>query len=301
VLGDHDRPKSRGVAPHVLFEDQMQILGVGGCAEHQQVKVGGRDVLVAGLSNLSRTYRPLLLEELKKLSGLQLNGALGVLLLHEGIDKFLPFEGASELSLDEIPRNFSYVAMGHLHQRIRASLGNGELAYPGASEIISRTEIGSWQKNGKGFFIVDLEGDDVEVRDVNLECIRPQVEAKLNYAHLEVGLGELVKKFEGMAKLPLVHVVVEGKDVDRQGVHKTLTRALAGVALSFRSEVVEESELRLPELRAGSFNIGQVIQDYFKDEKTAGLALELWRHLKVGESDEALRVADEYFEKVKAA
>jgi len=191
--------------------------------------------------------------------------------------------------------------MGHLHQRIKASLGDGELAYPGSSEIISRTEIVSWQKNGKGFFIVDLEGDDIEVRDVNLECIRPQVEAKLNYAHLEVGLGELVKKLEGMAKLPLVHVVVESKGVDRQSVHKTLTRALAGVALSFRSEVVEESELRLPELRAGEFNVGQVIQDYFKDEKVAGLALELWRHLKVGESDEALRVADEYFEKVKAA
>ena len=301
VLGDHDRPKSRGVAPHVLFEDQMQVLGVGGCAEHQQVKVGGRDVLVAGLSNLSRAYRPLLLEELKKLAGLQLNGALGVLLLHEGIEKFLPFEGASELCLDEIPRNFSYVAMGHLHQRIKASLGDGELAYPGSSEIISRTEISSWQKNGKGFFIVDLEGGDVEVRDVNLECIRPQVEAKLSYAHLEVGLGELVKKLEGMAKLPLVHVVVEGKGVDRQGVHKALTRALAGVALSFRPEVVEESELRLPELRAGEFNVGQVIQDFFKDETVAGLALELWRHLKVGESDEALRVADEYFEKVKAA
>jgi hypothetical protein len=104
-----------------------------------------------------------------------------------------------------------------------------------------------------------------------------------------------------MAKLPLVHVTVEGKGVDRQGVHKTLTRALAGVALSFRPEVVEESELRLPELRAGEFNVGQVIQDFFKDEKVAGLALELWRHLKVGESDEALRVADEYFEKVKAA
>lgn len=301
VLGDHDRPKSRGVAPHVLFEDQMQVLGVGGCAEHQQLKVGGRDVSIAGLSNLSRTYRPLLLEELKKLAGLQLNGALGVLLLHEGVDKFLPYEGAFELCLDEIPRNFDYVAMGHLHQRIKASLGDGELAYPGSSEIISRTEIGSWQKNGKGFYIVDLEGDDVEVRDVNLECIRPQVEAKLNYAHLETGLVEIAKKLEGMAKLPLVHVVVEGKGVDRQRVHRTLTRALSGVALSFRSEVDETSELRLPELRAGSFNVGQVIQEYFKDEKVAGLALELWRHLRVAESDEAQRVADEYFEKVKAA
>jgi DNA repair protein SbcD/Mre11 len=299
VLGDHDRPKSRGVAPHVLFEDQMQILGVGGTAQHQQVKVGGKDVLVAGLSNLSRTYRPLILEELKKLGGLQLDGKSGILLLHEGIDKFLPFEGAFELCLDEIPRNFDYVAMGHLHQRIKASFGEGELAYPGSSEIISRTEINGWKKIGKGFYVVDLEGDDVEVRDVNLECIRPQVEAKLNYAHLEDSLRELVKTFEDMLKLPLVHVVVEGKDIDRQSVHQTLTRALAGVALGFRPEIVEDSELRLPELRAGSFNVNQVIQDFFKDEKVAGLALEMWKYLRVGDSDEAQKIADEYFQKVK--
>jgi exonuclease SbcD len=301
VLGDHDRPKSRGVAPQVLFEDQMQILGVGGTAQHQQLKIDGKDVLVAGLSNLSRTYRSLLLEELNKLGGLQLDGKSGILLLHEGIDKFLPFEGAFELCLNEIPRNFDYVAMGHLHQRIKASFGEGELAYPGSSEIISKTEISGWKKIGKGFYIVDLEGDDVEVRDINLECIRPQVETKLNYAHLENGLKELVKTFEGMPKLPLAHVVVEGKDIDRQSVHQTLARALGGVTLSFRPEILEDSELRLPELRAGSFNINQVIQDFFKDEKEAGLALEMWKYLRLGDSDEAQKIADEYFQKVKMA
>jgi exonuclease SbcD len=299
VLGDHDRPKSRGVAPHVLFDDKMHILGVGGSAQHQQLKIDGKDVFVAGLSNLSRTYRPVIVEELKKLGVLQMTGKLGILLLHEGIDKFLPFEGAFEVCLDEIPRNFAYVAMGHLHQRIKASFGEGELAYPGSSEIMSRTEISSWQKDGKGFLIVDVEDDDVEVRDVNLECIRPQVQAKLNYARLESDLEELVKSFEGLAKLPLVHAVIEGKDVDRQNVHQILARVLARATLSFRPEVVEESELRLPELRAGSFNISQVIRDYFKDEKIAGLAFELWKYLRVGDSDEAQKIAEEYFQKVK--
>ena len=80
---------------------------------------------------------------------------------------------------------------------------------------------------------MDLEGDDVEVRDVNLECIRPQIEAKLNYAHLEKELGELVKHVESLAKLPIVHVRVEGKGIDRQSVHQALTDALAGKTLSF--------------------------------------------------------------------
>jgi exonuclease SbcD len=297
VLGDHDRPKSRGVAPHVLFDDQVQVLGVSTNAEHQSVNVGGQDVLVAGLSSLSRAYRVVLVEELKKLGALQLDGKVGVLVLHEGIDKFFPF--GSELSLDEVPRNFSYVAMGHLHARIKASFGEGELAYPGSSEIIRKDEISGWRKLGKGFFIVDLEGDDVEVRDVNLECIRPQIEAKLSCAHFEKELGDVVRLTEGMAKLPILHVRVEGKDIDRQGVHQALTEALADRTLAFRQEVVEEAELSLPELKPGSFYVNQVVRDYFKDENVAELAMEMLKHLRYGDTDEAKKVADEYFRKVK--
>jgi len=299
VLGDHDRPKSRGVAPHVLFDDQVQVLGVGGNAEHQSVSVGGQDVLVAGLSSLSRAYRVVLVEELKKLGALQLGGKVGVLVLHESIDKFFPF--GSELSLDEVPRNFSYVAMGHLHARIKASFGEGELAYPGSSEIIRKDEISGWRKLGKGFYIVDFEGGDVEVRDVNLKCIRPQIEAKLSCAHLERELGDVVRLTEGMAKLPIVHVRVEGKDIDRQGVHQALTGALADRTLAFRQEVVEEAELRLPELKPGSFYVNQVIRDYFKDENVAELAMEMLKHLRYGDTDEAKKVADEYFQKVEKA
>ncbi len=299
VLGDHDRPKSRGVAPHVLFDDRVQVLGVGGNAEHQSVSVGGQDVLVAGLSSLSRAYRVVLVEELKKLSALQLGGKVGVLVLHEGIDKFFPF--GSELSLDEVPRNFSYVAMGHLHARIKASFGEGELAYPGSSEIIRKDEISGWRKLGKGFYIVDLEGGDVEVRDANLKCIRPQIEAKLSCAHLEKELRDVVSLTEGMAKLPIVHVRVEGKDIDRQGVHQALTGALADRTLAFRQEVVEEAELSLPELKPGSFYLDQVIRDYFKDENVAELAMEMLKHLRYGDTDEAKKVADEYFQKVEKA
>jgi len=298
VLGDHDRPKSRGVAPHVLFEDEMQILGLGGTAQHQELRIDGKDFLVAGLSNLSRTYRPVLLEELKRLSSLKLEGKLSVLALHQGIDKFLPHEGAFELSLNEVPRNFDYVAMGHIHSRIKVAMGKGELGYPGSSEIMSRTEISGWQKCGKGFYIVDVEDSDVVVHDVNLECVRPQFAGKLSYANLDVDLKGLIKCIEDLGKLPVVHVLVEGKDVDRQDVYQTLNSALSRVVLSFRQEVLEESELSLPELKRGSFNVHQVIQDYFKDESVAELASELWRYLKVGDSDEAKKVAEDYFRKV---
>jgi len=238
------------------------------------------------------------LEELKRLGTMNLEGKLSVLALHEAIEKFLPYEGAFELNLGEVPRNFDYVAMGHLHARIKVAMGKGELAYPGASEIISRTEISGWQKAGKGFYIVEVESRGVEIRDVNLESIRPQLEAKLRYADFDSELEGLAKSLRDFTKLPLVHVVVEGKNVDRQEIFQSLNSALAALALSFRQEVLEESEQRLPELKRGSFNVQQVIQDYFKDEAVAGLALELWSYLRYGDSDEAVKVAEDYFQKV---
>ncbi len=298
VLGDHDRPKSRGIAPHVLFDDQIQILGVGGRAENQELRINGKDILVAGLSNLSCSYRSILLEELNALSSINLENKLGILVLHEAIDKFLPYEGAFELTLKEIPKNFDYVAMGHLHSRIKVAMDEGELAYPGSSEIISKTEISGWQTAGKGFYVVDCENEHVSIQDVNIECIRPQIEAKLKYSRLDTDLPALTNRIKEFRKLPIVHVLVEGKNIDRQDVYQILNASLSKLALSFRQEVSEDSEMNLPELKRGAFNVNQVIQDYFKDKTVAALALELWKYLRYGDSEEAKKVAEDYFDKV---
>lgn len=301
VLGDHDRPKSQGLAPHYLFDDQIQILGVNWSAQHQVLSVDGQEVLVAGLSNVSRTYRAILQEELKNLQALNVNGKVAVLLLHEGIDKFLPYEGAYELGLDEVPKNFDYVAMGHLHSRIKASVGRGELAYPGSSEIISRSEVGEWRKNGKGFFIVDVDGGKVDVQPVNLECIRLQLEVKLKYSSLAEELDRLVKSLGDFEKKPLVHVKIEGKKIDRQSVYSALNERLAGLVLRFRQEFLDEAVERLPEVKSGAFQVSQVIPEYFKEPAVSSLALELWRHLRAGDVDEAKVVAEDYYQRENPA
>ena len=301
VLGDHDKPKTRGMPPHRLFEDQIRILGVDGIAEHQLTIVDGKAILVAGISNLSQTYRAFLAEELKKLGNLQLKCDCSVLVLHEAIDKFFPFEEACEVALTDVPRNFNYYAMGHLHGRIKASHGQGELAYPGSSEIIRSDEIAGWKKQGKGFYIVDIHDGEVRVTDVDVERIRPQIAVKLDYARFKEEMERLVESLTGCRKLPVVHVCVEGKDVDRQAVHQTLSETLKGKVLTFRPTVTEESEMRLPELRPGSFNVNQVLSDCFKNKEVAQLAVELLRFFRQGDTDGAKDVADGYFQKALEA
>jgi DNA repair exonuclease SbcCD nuclease subunit len=300
VLGDHDKPKIRGMPPHMLFEDQIQILGAGGTAEHQSIMVEGKEILVAGISNLSQMYRAVLAEELNKLGSLKTKCDCSILVLHEAIDQFF-IEEACELALTDVPKNFDYYAMGHLHSRIKASHGQGELAYPGSSEIIRSDEIAEWKKKGKGFYIVDIDKHEAKVTNVNLERIRPQMDVTLNYVSLKEELEEFVGSLAACQKAPVVQVRVEGKDIDRQTVHQTLSEALTGKVLTFRPTITEESEMRLPELKPGSFNVSQVLTDYFKKKEVAELANELLKHLRQGDTVGAKDVADEYFRKVSKA
>jgi len=293
ILGDHDTPKKRGMPPQKLFDDRITILGLNR-GDYKTLKIDGKEVLIAGISNLRRRYKEVLIEEMKKLDSIATKYEYTVLALHQGIDKYLPFKEAYELRLEEIPKNFKYYAMGHLHSRIRASHGIGELAYSGSTEIFNKGEISSYEKLGKGFYIVDLEDDEVKIENVDLEKIRPQLYQRIKYQNFAAELDHLTHSLGEYKKNPIVHVRVEGKQIDRQMVYEALEEALASRTLRFRPEIVEATENKLVEIEPGSFNIRQVLREYLKDEQISGLAYELFSLLKTGETAEAKNIADEY-------
>jgi len=293
VLGDHDRPKARGMPPHKLFDDQIQTLGVTGTAEHQEVNINGEKILIVGISNLSRSYSALLADELKKLENIE-QTCPKILVMHQAIDKFLPFEDAWEIAFTSLPKTFDYYALGHLHARTKASCCEGELAYPGSSEIIKSDEISSWEKSGKGFFIVDIEDEEVKVTDVNLERIRPQVRVKIDYSNFDYEIEEFVRSLS-FEKLPIVHIRVEGKEIDRQRVHEVINSAFSGKVLTVRPVIIEESQHKLPEIKPGAFNINQVLKDYFKEEQTSELSIELLKHLREGNIEGAKDTTTEFY------
>jgi exonuclease SbcD len=298
ILGDHDTPKRRGMPPQRLFDDRIQILGLSG-GEHKVIYLNCQEVLVAGISHLWLRYRELLVRELKKLDSIAASYKVSILALHQAIDRFFPFEEAFELRMDELPRNFKYYAMGHLHNRVKASFGNGELAYSGSTEIIRSDEIGDWEKRGKGFYIIDIEGEKVNIRAVDLERVRPQLRVKLNYANFGEELKGFADSLESYGKPPIAHIVIEGREIDRQRIQKALNEALAGKVLHFRSQIVEEAEKRLIELKPGEININVLLKEYLKSEKVAEFGYELFKVLRFGDVDEAKRIAEDYFGRMK--
>ncbi|MGB9759813.1 MAG: metallophosphoesterase [Thermoproteota archaeon] len=298
ILGDHDLPKRRDMSPQKLFEDKIYILGAGS-SYYKVMPINGQEILIAGISYIGQRYNELLKEELKQLDSVAAGYSISILMLHQAIDKFFSFEGLYDLRMDELPRNFSYYAMGHLHKRIRSSLGKGELAYAGSTEIIRSDEIQEWKDHGKGFYLVDIEKDKVEVNEINLESIRPQLKVKLNYDGLEHELKKFVGSFKNYSKKPVVHISIEGKQIDRQEVYQLLNEVLSNEVLYFRYEVHEEEERKLEELKAQTINIKDSLKEYFgNDEELANFSYELFQKLRYKELDEAKEIADEFLKKV---
>ncbi|MBD3216469.1 MAG: DNA repair exonuclease, partial [Candidatus Lokiarchaeota archaeon] len=88
VLGEHDTPKRRGMAPHRLFDIfGIKVLGAKYQLEHSIID----DVLFAGISNLRGQASDHLKAELKKFDPLAEKYESSVLILHQALESYLPF------------------------------------------------------------------------------------------------------------------------------------------------------------------------------------------------------------------
>jgi len=281
VLGDHDTPKRKGMPPHKLFD--IRVLGVG---RLEWEEVDG--VLIAGISNLRGRGVELLKNELKKFDAIAGKYKKSILIAHQAIDKYLPFEGAYELKEDDLPRKAAYYAFGHLHSRILTKFSEGYFAYAGSTEIIRKDEISSWKKKGKGFYIVDLEGDEIEIHEINLD-IRPQIEIEIDEKKLED-----VLSYTNYPKPPVLHITVKGENINRQYVIEKLNRLLRDRVLSFKPSFRDLSQPQIEELPKGPIDLKSIMREYLKDEELANLAIELYELLSEDDVSGAIRVAEEF-------
>jgi len=281
VLGDHDTPRRRGMPPHKLFD--IRVLGIGRL-EWGEVN----EVLIAGISNLRGRGVELLKEELKKFDAIAEKYKKSVLIAHQAVEKYLPFEGAYELKEDDLPRNATYYALGHLHSKLTARFGEGYLAYAGSTEIIRRDEISSWSKRGKGFYVVDLDRDEAEIHEINLD-IRPQIEVEVDEEKLEE-----ILNYVNYPKPPIVHVTVRGEGINRQYVIERLSELLEGKVLSCKPSFRDLSQPQLKELPKGPIDLKSIMHEYLGDEELTKLAIELYELLSEDDISGAIKSAEEF-------
>ncbi len=205
ILGEHDTPKTRDYPPQVLVPE-IRLLGIDGYMD--VIEKDGAKYTIAGIIHHPPTQRGLanLKKRIKQIA-IDAEGKT-LLMLHQTIINFFKLERG--LEIHEIPENISYVAMGHLHWRKLYRRSNGQLiAYPGSLEITSVDDIDDWKKNGKGFYIVDLSGDQPEADSIDVP-VTPQEKIVLEYPKHRIMLARIMpqlKKHAEKGKL-IIHVII---------------------------------------------------------------------------------------------
>ena len=295
VTGNHDALMRRGaMPPHVLFSGigLRMITEAEPSFVHKGVFIGGSPYTSKYQASRLRETLGLLTKQAAKLRR-------SVLVLHQGVDMYLPHE--YELKSGEIPRGFDYYAMGHIHSRIIQKHGKGKLAYPGSTEFWSLNEYEDYKRNGKGFYLVDLDGDEPQVQQVNIDLSREILKKRIKASRLEEQLSGLKKMFEAMGEPPLVYLDVDPGGYDRKVLHEKLIAKLSDIVLSLRVSYAAEAGKDEARVLDRSFDIPGMIRQAMKDGKKARLASMLFDALTRGEEEQALRIAEDFYGKHKGA
>ncbi|MHA1505782.1 MAG: metallophosphoesterase family protein [Candidatus Asgardarchaeia archaeon] len=297
IAGNHDIILRRGMTPPQRILERIGLLKLVGDGESNWYVHDG--IFICGIWYRPKFYRKSILTKLDELSKKANEYEKRILVMHQSIKKYFPLN--YEIDINEIPKNFDYIAMGHLHNRIIDKYGRGYIAYSGSIEVWRKDEIESFIKNGKGFYVVDFE-DEVSIKKVDLESVRPFLIEKVNAGSFSDDLEEIVKKVEKSAKgkkKPVLYVEIKGiKERDPRYYLLEIEEVISDKVLRcipiYRFE--EGAGIR-GEIEA--VDRDKIFDEVFENKELSELAKNLFRLLKENEVEEAIKVVDMFYEENK--
>ena len=228
IAGNHDVVMRKGsIPPQVIFKKS----GLKVISNINPTYMHG-DVFIAGLPYYPASHEKLLKSKLADLSDKASHHEKSILVLHQGIDKY--FSMNYELEIGDIPDNFDYYALGHIHKYVNDKFGKGRLVYPGSSEIWKTSEIPDYLENGKGFVVVDMDGPKTLVKRVKIDIPREFIKRTIDYNNLESGIAGIKETIKDFDKKPILNLTINNVDSDTSKVYDIIKEELGDLSLMIR-------------------------------------------------------------------
>ncbi len=142
------------------FKNALEVLEAAGILVHIHAATASFNGLVVhGLSGVPEKKA---LDALKMWDPKPIDGKKNVLMLHQSIKDYLPFddEMIASISLADIPRGFDLAINGHLHWTSQEDLNGSRFIMPGSTVLTQMKRLESEKE--KGIFIWDTESDSLE-------------------------------------------------------------------------------------------------------------------------------------------
>ena len=294
ILGEHDMSRMRATpVPYVYNNLQFsKYVGNGKPVYH-------KDVMIAGFDKIRKNELEQFEEKFRELDTLakQHNGHK-ILVLHQGIIEINQFAG--ELNSSDLPKNFTYYAMGHLHDKSVKQFDQlgGPLVYPGSTEMTSSEGI---KETEKGFFEVDISSQEAKPNWIKLDT-RPQFSTKIEAEDLDTSISEVLEKISSLNKKPVIEIKIIGKDIERDVVQTKISQVIPKTLhCSWKMLQSEDSSLVLLN-RPARINeeLFKLAVNALKSEKLANFAVnDLLPLLSSNQLDQATQLVIENFEQFK--
>ncbi|HJL67784.1 MAG TPA: exonuclease SbcCD subunit D, partial [Nitrosopumilus sp.] len=216
ILGEHDISRIRTTPiPYVYHNLEFsKYIGQGKPIEYKGILLTGFDkIRKAEIPQYEKKFAEIDIVA-EKFSGHK------ILVLHQGITEFNKFAG--EIQSTDLPKNFTYYAMGHLHDTDVKQFNhlNGPIVYPGSIELTTSEGI---KETKKGFFEVDISGKEAKPKWIELDT-RPQFSFKTKYEELSKTVDEISEKITGLAKKPMIEINIQGENIETDQIQAQIAR-----------------------------------------------------------------------------
>ena len=291
IAGNHDSILRKDVKPPLtLFKE----LGLN-LISREDTFYEFEDILICGVPYEPKARKSVLEENFAELSEMAKKYSKSILVLHQGIKELLPME--YEITMEDLPENFDYYALGHLHDYHKKECGKGYLVYPGSMELFNYTD--NFEKYGKGFCVVDLSGDELKIDRVSVDIDRKLFEVELNYLNLEEDLQKLKNDILKLDKKPMVDITITGGDVDSTEIYDVLQNELKDSVLNLKYYYMPESKDGLDITDVGSLDAKKMlyekVNEKYDDENISSLSVTIFEKLAVNEVEDAKIISNSYF------
>ena len=235
ILGDHDISRMRATPIPFVYHNLEFSKYIGNGKPFQY-----KDVMIIGYDKRRKNEIHTFEQDFAKADA-EVKNHRGhkILVLHQGITEINKFAG--ELNSIDLPKNFTYYAMGHLHEKELKKFNHlgGPLAYPGSIELTSSEGIKETQK---GFYEVDISSSEAKPNWIRLDT-RPQYSVRTSFDNLTQEVNILSEKIQSFSRKPIVEIKIHGDNIETDLVQSQITRLFPLTLRCFWKTIMsEESE-----------------------------------------------------------
>lgn len=200
-------------------------------------------IIVDGITYRGNSKIDEFLEVQKKLAEKQYKGVkTRILVVHQSFKEYCGFTG-EELSIKDLDlKPYDYVICGHIHSRCDDIIGNTCFIQPGSIERMNTTEALDEMENGKGFYLIDTEKNDVSFHQV--DCPRKfllgeiDISSKEDLEHHLEDVEEIVSK---MDVAPIISYKYNNCIENNVDIREDIGRVKQGILIN-RSNIYDRNE-----------------------------------------------------------